>query len=70
MENENRRLSSENRQLLASIAASIGRTADERLGNQYDRVSPDYARGYLEGIVRQASDENVLMVYFLAKLVE
>ena len=70
MENGNRRLSSENRQLLANIAASIGRTADERLGVGYDRVSADYARGYLEGVARQASDENVLMVYFLTKLAE
>ena len=64
------RLSSENRKLIASIAASIGRTADEIWGNEYDRISPDYARGYLDGFVKQAGDEIVLMVYFLTRLVE
>ncbi len=69
MDSQNKRLSSNNRQLLATIEASIGKTPDVRQAGEYDLMSPDYARGYLDGLVRQASDENVLMVYFLTKLV-
>ena len=62
-------LSTENRQLLAKIEASIGRTSDERQGDEYDRVIPDYARGYLNGLVSQTSDDNILMLFYLVRLI-
>ena len=42
---------------------------ESRYTGQYELASPDYVRGYLEGVDRNGSDENVLKIFFLTKLV-
>ena len=67
-ERQQKRLSTEGRQLLARIAASIGKTADVLWGEEYDRISPEYARGYLDGMTKQARDDEMLLMYFVSKM--
>lgn len=67
-EQEYPRLSSEGRQLMTRISATLGRTADVILAEAYDSVSPDYARGYMAGVIKQATDDEILKMYFLSRL--
>lgn len=62
------RLSGEQKKLLLNLSVALGRTADEMLAEQYDEVSPDHARGYLSCFSQSASDEKVLLAYFLLRM--
>ncbi|MBO4335557.1 MAG: hypothetical protein J5846_06975 [Desulfovibrio sp.] len=62
------RLSGEQKKLLLNLSVALGKTADEMLAEQYDEVSPDFARGYLSGFSQSASDEKVLLAYFLLRM--
>ncbi len=62
-------LPDEHRRLLLDIAAAIGATSDELSAAKYESRSPEHARGYLEGFLENASDEKILLAYFLISLV-
>lgn len=62
-------LSDEHRQLLLDIANAIGATSDELTSAKFENRNPAHARGYLEGFLDNASDEKVLLAYFLISLV-
>ena len=63
------RISGEQIKILTRISNSIGRTADEVLSEEYENISPEFARGYLEAFARHGNDEDVLLVYFFEKIV-
>ena len=63
------RISDQHRSMILDIAEAIGTTSDELTAAKYETRNPAYARGYLEGFLENASDEKILLAYFLISLV-
>ena len=62
-------LSGQQRRMILDIAEAIGTTSDELTAAKYDTRSPEHARGYLEGFLENASDEKILLAYFVLSLI-
>ncbi len=63
------RLSDQHRRMILDIAEAIGTTSDELTASKYETRNPAHARGYLEGFLENASDEKILLAYFVLSLI-
>lgn len=63
------RLSDQHRRMILDIAEAIGTTSDELTAAKYETRNPVHARGYLEGFLENASDEKILLAYFVLSLI-
>ena len=63
------RLSGEQKKLLLDLSVALGKTADERLSEEYDETTPDHARGYLSCFSQSAPDDKVLLGYFVLRMI-
>ncbi|MBQ9406380.1 MAG: hypothetical protein IJU37_06545 [Desulfovibrio sp.] len=69
MSNEMYSLPDEQRRMLLNIAVAAGCSTDELETAKFTTTSPEYARGYLEGVLDNASDDRILLMYFLLSMV-
>ena len=63
------RLSDQHRRMILDIAEAIGTTSDELTAAKYETRNPEHARGYIEGFLENASDEKILLAYFVLSMI-
>ena len=56
--------------LLLDISLAVGVSSDEYLLRQLKDVSPEYARGYVEAFLRNASEADMLFAYQSVRLMD
>ncbi len=61
-------ISKKGRATLNSLAIALNRTSDLREYKEYETVTEETARGYLEGVAAHASAQSVLLAYFVLRL--
>lgn len=62
-------LSDTDRNLLLDIAAAVGVTGHELQADRYELRNADHARGYLEGFLKYADDEKILLAYLALQMI-
>lgn len=62
-------LSEQRDKFLLDLSLNIGASSDEYMLRQLKEISPEYARGYVEAFLGNASEEDILFVYQIMRLV-
>lgn len=66
---EETRLSGEQMKLLSDLEVALKCTSDQVLAEVYTETTPEHARGYLDCFVSTATDEKILLAYFILRMV-
>ena len=65
---ENNSLTGKDRRFILDFSILIGATSDQIESLRFEKITPDYARGYLESFCVNGSDKMVVIGYFLLSL--
>ena len=61
-------LTDKDRRFLLDFSCMVSATSDQIESLRFERITPEYARGYLECFSKKSNNREVLLAYFILSL--